>query len=133
VKISLVLTAFFLTVMLPVLAACRTSNDLASGSDVQISAEVTPDPPVVGEGYVIITVEDAAGQPVEGATVQVRGDMDHAGMEPVEATAEPGEGSGEYIAVIDWNMGGDWSLSIGVALPDGGYVDESFDFSVDSD
>jgi hypothetical protein len=55
-----------------------------------------------------------------GAQVEVTGDMTHAGMMPVIATAtetEPGLYQTEDFA---FTMAGDWILSAEIELPDGG-------------
>jgi nitrogen fixation protein FixH len=65
-----------------------------------------------------VTVTDNAGQPVTGAAVEARGDMTHAGMAPVLVSAEE-TGPGIYVAQMDWNMGGDWILTVTATAPDG--------------
>lgn len=65
---------------------------------------------------VIITLTQN-GTPVEGANLEIEGNMTHAGMEPVFARATE-IAPGEYRAPLQWNMGGEWFLTIRVTLPD---------------
>jgi len=73
------------------------------------------------------------GEPVAGATIEVEGNMNHAGMEPVLATAEEGE-AGEYRATLNWTMGGGWLVTVRATLPDGTQVEKVMDnLQVDSE
>lgn len=76
------------------------------------------DGPALGEARVRVRVE-RDGEPVEDATVEVRGDMTHAGMAPVlaEATAvEPGI----YVTRgFEFTMAGDWIVTAQVVFADG--------------
>jgi len=76
-----------------------------------------------------IALADGAGAPITGAAVAVRGDMNHAGMMPVEATAAE-IGDGLYRADFEWTMAGDWIVTVTATLPDGRIKTQSFDFSV---
>lgn len=117
---------------LAALTGCsRASRQVAADQapDVALVLSFQPNPPVVGRGQVTVEAADAAGRPVEGAAVNLRGDMSHAGMRPVlaEATAEPG---GLYVAPFEWTMGGDWILTVTAALPDGRQAVRRFEVSV---
>ena len=76
----------------------------------------------------VIQLADIAGKPIEGATVDVRGDMSHAGMQPVMAVAT-GAG-GNYSADFEWTMAGDWIVTVTAALPDGRTATRQFDLTV---
>ncbi len=101
------------------LTACR--GDPGEGGDPDLSLEVgiSPTPPAVGPARLIITLSDAGGLPVEGARIEVEGNMSHAGMTPVLDTAVA-EAPGRY-AVSDFRftMAGDWILTLRATLPDG--------------
>jgi hypothetical protein len=74
-----------------------------------------------------LTVELAEdGVPVEGAVVEIEGNMTHAGMEPVFVIATERE-AGQYVATLDWTMGGEWFLIIRATLPGGESVERTID------
>lgn len=76
-----------------------------------------------------VSLTDAAGAAIEGAAVTVRGDMSHAGMAPVEATAA-NAGDGLYRADFAWTMGGDWIITVTATLPDGRIKSQTFTYTV---
>ncbi len=59
------------------------------------------------------------GSPVEGAEVRVVGDMAHAGMAPVEATATASDDGVYRSDGFVFSMAGDWVLTVDVTYPDG--------------
>ena len=109
-------------------AACRRSNDQPAAP---VAIELTRPlfSPVVGAGQVAVHVTDAAGHPLDGVLVEFRGDMSHAGMAPALATAESA-GDGNYQAILDLNMAGDWVVTAQIPLPDGQQASRSFDIGV---
>ena len=74
-------------------------------------------------------MQDASGAPVEGATVSLKGDMSHAGMQPVLAEASGGAG-GIYQSPWVWTMSGDWIVTITAVLPDGRTLVRRVDLAV---
>lgn len=118
-------TLCLLIVLAVVLAACRQSvggaTPTAPGAApaFSISTAFEPQPPAAGPGAVVVTVQSPDGQPLAGATVDVRADMNHAGMTPEIATASETDSPGVYRAAITWSMGGDWIVEVRVTLPDG--------------
>jgi hypothetical protein len=104
-----------------VLTACR--GELETGdSGLVLTVAISPTPPAVGPARLIITLEDSAGVPLEGAIIEVEGNMSHAGMIPVVDTAQA-EGSGRYgISDFGFTMAGDWVLDLRATLPDGRWV-----------
>jgi len=69
---------------------------------------------------------DEAGQPIEGADVELEGNMSHAGMVPVFAAARE-VAPGQYEAQLEFTMGGDWFIVVRAALPDGRSLERTFD------
>ena len=117
----LVMTAF-------VLVGCRESQQADDADDTGISIDVTfdPNPPTTGDATLLITLTNANGDPVNDATVAVRGDMNHAGMVPVNA--EAGNASdGVYSIPFEWTMGGDWILTVTATLADDTVITEEVD------
>jgi hypothetical protein len=107
-----------------VLTGCREEASAPSG--LNVAHEVSPAPAKVGPASVLLTLTDANGQPVTGATVEVEGNMSHPGMEPIFAVAAEA-GPGRYRADMEFTMAGDWILSVNAALPDGRAVRKEID------
>ena len=89
------------------------------GLGLTVDVGISPTPPLVGPTRLLISLADSAGAGVEGAEVQVEGNMTHAGMAPVFATAQD-EGGGMYVVPgFRFTMAGDWILTVRVTLADG--------------
>jgi hypothetical protein len=80
----------------------------------------------VGPAEIIVKLADADGKPLTRATVNVEGDMSHAGMSPVfaDATALPG---GVYRAHLAFAMAGDWVVLLHIKLPGGETLERQVD------
>lgn len=125
--------AILFTVLL-VLASCRPPNSSTSGGGslpegVKVQVEVGDKPATGNLPVSVYILKDNAG--VSGATVEVTGNMTHAGMEPVIATAKETE-AGLYVAdpfVIE--MPGDTVVTADITLSDGTKfsVDKAFTVS----
>ena len=114
-----------------VLSGCQRESAEEAGGDAAINIDLRtePDPPMMGEATLYVTLEDAGGEPIHDASVSIRGDMDHAGMVPVIRDVEGGE-AGVYTVPFEWTMGGDWIVTVEVMLADGTEVSETFDLAV---
>ena len=88
-----------------------------------------PSPPVVGDGTLVVTLRDPAGNPVTGARLQIEGNMSHAGMKPSFGKVT-GEDAGRYTVAIPWTMGGDWYVDIKATLADGRVIARRFPIAV---
>jgi hypothetical protein len=66
------------------------------------------------------------GTPVSGATLEIEGNMTHAGMEPLFVRVTEAA-PGDYRAPLDWTMGGEWLLTIRGTLPDGTAIEQRVD------
>jgi hypothetical protein len=120
--------ALFLILIL-MLTACRQEKPVANET---VNIDIAFDPAelfVTDDSTVIITLTDNAGQAIEDATVNVRGDMSHAGMTPVLREITSGT-EGVYMSDYEWTMAGDWNVEITVTLPDGTTTGETFTFTV---
>jgi len=100
------------------LPGCRGSGP---GEDSSLGLEIgiSPTPPAVGPARLIITLQDTLGNPMDGARVEVEGNMSHAGMAPVFETARA-QGNGLYVVpAFRFTMAGDWVLTVRATLPGG--------------
>lgn len=120
--------------LLALLVACRPPDSAATAaaapSGVQVRI-ITDGAPALGRKPVLVYVlEDNEG--IAGATVEVTGDMTHAGMVPVVRRAVPQEHEdGLYRADdFEFTMAGDWVLTADVTLPDGRRASNAASLSV---
>jgi hypothetical protein len=67
---------------------------------------------------VVVTLTGEGGEPVKGATLELEGNMNHAGMKPVFAEAREVK-DGRYEADLEFTMGGDWFILVDGKLADG--------------
>lgn len=111
------------------IAGCRQQAQQADDLNINIDLRVEPEDPTVGPANLIVNITDDAGNPVIATVVKARGDMNHAGMEPVLAEVESGDDI-FYTIPFEWTMAGDWIVEITAELPDGNTVSETFDLSV---
>jgi hypothetical protein len=124
--------ALLLLLMTLAIADCGQQNaPTAVVTDLQIELAVEPAPPATGDSTLIVTLKDANGVPVSGATISVEGNMDHAGMEPTTGQTSQGEG-GIYRVPFYWTMGGGWSVTVTATLPGGGVATETIDMFVEA-
>ena len=108
------------------LAGCRQSAQTATA---EIGIDLRAETLTTGETTLIVTLTDANGQPVSAQQVEVRGDMTHAGMQPVLAESSEGE-NGVYEVPFEWTMSGDWIVTIKATMADGTVAEERFDLAV---
>lgn len=116
-----------LCLMTITLVSCRQQVPSAAETGIQITMSLDPETPTVGDAILHITVTDADGNPIDDATINVRGDMSHAGMTPVIRQVAMGSG-GEYEIPFEWTMAGDWFIEVTVTLPDGTSATETFEY-----
>jgi hypothetical protein len=120
-------------VTLSLLAACGQQNaPEPTALNIEMSVRVEPELLAVGETTLIVTLQDGSGSVIEGATLQVHGDMDHKGMTPIDREVSAGL-NGEYRVPFVWTMGGGWVVTITALLPEnGGAITKTFDFFVEA-
>lgn len=115
-----------------ILAACGSSAapaSVGSGKPVNIKLESNPSPAVMGDIELILTVTDANGDPIPGASVDVAADhTDMSGMEMSASAA--GQGDGKYSAKLNFSMSGAWKLTVNVRNSEGLDYKEDIDFKV---
>lgn len=124
---------FILVLVALTVVSCRESAQATPtpAANIQIDLSYDPDPPTPGDGTIIVALTGSDGTPyTEAQTVEVRGDMTHAGMAPENGGVDSGE-NGVYRVPFNWSMGGDWILTVTVTLADGGEISEEFEVSVE--
>ena len=109
-----------LLLALALFASC--SRTPADQSNVGVNISVSPTPLAVGPATVQVTLSDSAHQPITGARVSLEGNMSHAGMVPVNATAHE-TAPGTYVADMKLTMSGDWVMIVRADLPNGQHVE----------
>lgn len=118
--------------MVLMLSACGQQPPPTVETEFDLTVRTEQERLTVGETTLIINLKDASGSPIDGATLQVHGDMDHAGMTPVDREVSIST-NGEYRVPFEWTMGGGWIVSVTVQLPNnGGEITEAFDFFVEA-
>ena len=117
-----------LFVPLLLLGGCRQSQ---SGGTADLTIELISPlfPSLDGSREMSVRVIDVAGQPVNDAQIDIKSDMTHAGMTPVQAEAQNGI-DGIYTVPFTWTMAGDWIVTVRATLPDGTWAEQQFDLSV---
>jgi copper(I)-binding protein len=116
--------AFLMILMLVV--ACRQQT--LSAENINIDIRVTDS--LVGETTVIITVTDDEGNAIDNpGALNLRGDMNHAGMMPVIRESKESK-DGVFTVPFEWTMGGGWAIEATLTLENGEVVTETFDFEI---
>lgn len=113
------------------LVGCRQEAEAPQDANVDIDLAMDPVPPAVGDAVLTVTLLQGE-EPVNDATVEVRGDMTHAGMQPVIRTIEGGE-EGVYETDFEWTMAGDWIITVQATLADDTVVSQEFEYTLDGD
>lgn len=119
--------------ILLLIAGCRESAQPASPTPANLTVtfelmSMEPQIPKVGTTSLDFLVLES-GAPLANAQVAVRGDMNHAGMVPVDGLATTGA-DGIASVPFEWTMGGDWIITVTVTTPDGLSVTGSFDMQI---
>lgn len=109
------------------LSACARNSQQVDDSGVQM--EVTVAETAVTATTLTVTLHDADGNPIDDAYLIIKGDMSHAGMMPVMATADGGT-DGVYTTPFEWTMGGNWVVTVVADLGDGTTISREFPFGI---
>lgn len=116
-----------LMLLVALTAACSRGDDGDSNEEINLEVVVSPNPPVMGAATIEVTLTDGDDEPVTGADLQIEGNMNHAGMEPVFSDLVEDE-DGHYVTQdFEFTMGGDWVVTVRGNLADG----EPFEQTVD--
>jgi uncharacterized GH25 family protein len=111
----IILQVIVLLVIATVLAACGSSDQKQTNSDLRQVATVNlttdPEPPMVGNVELQMDILDEKGQPLDGATVDVS--ADHTDMKGMTMGGlATGQGSGRYAITADFSMSGNWKINV---------------------
>jgi len=118
------LLGILLTGLLFACGGRNSSQPSASNYDISIEAGST----ALGQTNLMVTVRDESGDPVNDATVNIKGDMTHAGMQPVLGESSLAD-NGVYTIPYEWTMAGDWFVTVDVTFADGTSATERIDFN----
>jgi hypothetical protein len=106
------------------LAAC---NSIANTPTIGASWTLEPSPPTTTHSTrAVLSLHDADGTPLGGATLRIEAHMAHPGMTPVVVDARE-LAPGVYEAAVQFTMAGPWTLVASGVLSDGRRVTERFD------
>jgi hypothetical protein len=114
-RLKLLSILLLLSLLLP---ACGRRESVDEAPELMVELEVIPSPPNPGPTLLMIQILDERGGEIEEFTLDVRGDMSHAGMTPVIVERANGR-AGTYAVPFEWTMAGDWFVTITATLPDG--------------
>jgi nitrogen fixation protein FixH len=111
--------------LIATLAACASKNDTSSSSttqaqtagDFSVATQFSPDPPKQGPQTITVTVKDASGNPVKGATVKIASTMPAMSMTGPTLTAID-NGDGTYASQTNLNYATQWVFDIAVSAGD---------------
>ena len=117
-----------LSVLLAACGSAATPADTASAKPVNIEFETNPNPTMLGDIELILTITDANGNPIEGAKMDVS--VDHTDMSGMGMSGLATEqGGGRYAINANFSMSGNWRLTVYVRK-DGLDYKEDIDFKV---
>lgn len=99
-----------ISLLVSLLAGCRRTGEVEQTGDYEIVLLGEPST-AVGQTELQFLVTDGTNEPVDGLSLNVKGDMTHAGMVPVLRDVNQSE-EGVYIVPWEWTMGGDWVVTV---------------------
>jgi hypothetical protein len=115
------------------LSACGGSTSMSmqetsSAKDVNITVASNPSPAAMGDVELLLTVTDKAGNPIEGADVDVAADhTDMSGMGMSGLATD--QGGGKYSIKANFDESGNWMLTVKVTKDSLNYK-EDIEFKV---
>lgn len=119
-------------VLVLVLTACGSqAKATTSSADFNLAVRTEPETLAVGETTLIVTLTTTKGAAVDGATLNIHGDMDHQGMAPIDLETHDSS-NGEYRVPFEWTMGGGWIVTVTARMLDGNETSKEFKFFVDA-
>ena len=117
--------------LLPAAAGCGLRRvEVDQAPEIEVRVLTSPTPARVGPAELTLELLDPAGLGVDHALLQVRGDMLHPGMAPVDGIVGQAV-SGHYPVAFEWSMAGDWILTVDGQLQDGRRLLRTFELRVE--
>ena len=117
------------------ISACARNDATSDTRGLQIT--LLPAPEGINGTAITVLLADSAGTPITDATVGLEGNMSHAGMVPVMAAGvqdgADGQTDGSYSIPFQFDMLGDWIISVTVERADGATVQKDIDVAVTSE
>ncbi len=114
------------------LVACGSAPETTNNAAVQIT--LLFDNAGSPDGTVGVQLRAADQAPINDATVEIEGNMNHAGMVPVltEAVRDSDDGArdGVYHVPFEFSMLGDWIITVEATLADGSRVTQDIQAAV---
>jgi len=127
-KIIFISMLVALSVLLAACGSAATSAESTTTKQVNIKLETNPSPAMMGDMELILTITDASGNPIEGATVDVS--VDHTSMTGMGMSGLATEqGGGKYSIKANFQHTGNWKLTVYVRK-DGLDYKEDIEFPV---
>jgi hypothetical protein len=106
------------------LSGCYKTSE--TPTDIVFEHKISPDPPKTGSATITLKLADSGGKPINGARINLEGNMSHPGMRPVFSEAREVE-PGRYEAPLEFTMRGDWFILFHITLPDGRKLEKQID------
>jgi hypothetical protein len=103
------------TISLP---GCGRREARDEAPELVVEIQVIPAPPTTGASLLMIQISNGQDAGAGDFSIDVRGDMSHAGMTPVIVNQVKGE-EGTFAVPFEWTMAGDWVITISAIMPDG--------------
>ncbi|MDO8752249.1 MAG: FixH family protein [Anaerolineales bacterium] len=112
-----------LSVLLAACGGAAAPTESTTTKQVNIKVETNPNPAMMGDMEMILTITDFNGNPIEGATVDVAADhTDMSGMGMNGLATD--QGGGKYSIKANFSDSGDWKLTIYVRKGELDYKEE---------
>ncbi len=102
-------------IVVSVLLALAACGGKAPSSDLAITATFSPSPPRQGSEVIVVSLKDADGKAVRGATVSIATTMPNMSMRGPSATAKD-NGDGTYVADMVLQYATSWTFVISAAI-----------------
>lgn len=113
--------------------ACHAQAQ-SKGMPPSVQITLSPAPEGKNSKYLVVQVTDQAGKPVTDATVSLEGNMSHGGMAPVVGKAVKDDADGKmdglYQVPFQFNMLGDWIITVDVKQGAGATVKQDIPVQV---
>ena len=115
---------YLICVTVLLVAGCDNRKELLP--TLTLNCEISPQPVLVGQSTITVSLLDAAAKPVSGAHVQIEADMSHAGMAPIFSEAREAA-PGSYRGSLKFTMAGDWVIFVSATTTGGTKIERRID------